>query len=55
MVYAFDKRTGALLRTFDMDGWSAATPMSYMHNGKQFVVMAVGANEDAALVAYGLP
>jgi quinoprotein glucose dehydrogenase len=55
VVFAFDKRTGALLRAFDMDGWSAAPPMTYMHNGRQFVTMAVGANEEAALVAYALP
>jgi hypothetical protein len=55
VLYAFDKSSGALLRAFDMDGWSAASPMTYMHNGKQFLVMAVGANEDAAIVAYGLP
>jgi len=55
VLYAFDKRNGALLRAFDMDGFSAAAPMTYMHNGKQFLVMAVGANEDAALMAFGLP
>jgi quinoprotein glucose dehydrogenase len=55
VLYAFDKRTGALLREFDMDGHSAAPPMSYMHNGKQYLVMAVGANEEAAIVAFGLP
>jgi quinoprotein glucose dehydrogenase len=55
VLYAFDKHTGAMLRAFDMDGLSAAAPMSYMHNGKQFLVMAVGANEEAALVAFGLP
>jgi quinoprotein glucose dehydrogenase len=55
VLYAFDKRTGALLREFEMDGYSAAPPMSYMHGGKQYLVMAVGANEEAAMVAFGLP
>ncbi len=55
VLYAFDKRTGALLREFDMDGYSAAPPMSYMHGGKQYLVMAVGANEESAMVAFGLP
>ena len=55
VVFAFDKRTGALLRAFDMDGFSAAPPMSYMHNGRQFITMSVGGNEEAAIVAYALP
>jgi hypothetical protein len=55
VLYAFDKRTGALLREFDMDGHSAAPPMTYLHAGTQYLVMAVGANEEAAIVAFGLP
>jgi hypothetical protein len=55
VLYAFDKRTGALLREFDMDEHSAAPPMTYLHAGTQYLVMAVGANEEAAIVAFGLP
>lgn len=55
MVDAFDKRSGALLRQFEIDGFSAAPPMSYTYGGKQYLVMAVGANEEAAIVAFGLP
>jgi quinoprotein glucose dehydrogenase len=55
VLYAFDKRTGALLREFEMEENNAAPPMTYMHQGKQYLVMAVGANEKAAIVAYSLP
>lgn len=55
VLFAFDKRTGALLREFDMEGHAAAPPMSYLHNGKQYLTMAVGGNEEAAIVAFTLP
>jgi quinoprotein glucose dehydrogenase len=55
VLYAFDKKTGALLREFDMDGHAAAPPMSYLHNGRQYVTLNVGGNEEAALVAFALP
>jgi quinoprotein glucose dehydrogenase len=54
VLFAFDKRTGALLRAFDIDGFAAAPPMTYLYRGKQYLVMSVGGNEDAALVAFGL-
>jgi len=55
ILYAFDKRSGALLREFDLDGRAAAPPMSYQHNGKQYVALNVGGNEEAALIALALP
>jgi quinoprotein glucose dehydrogenase len=55
VMYAFDKRTGALLREFDMDGFAAAAPMTYLHRGRQYLAMAVGGNEEAAIVAFALP
>jgi len=55
VLFAFDKRSGALLREFDIDGFAAAPPMTYLYGGKQYLVMSVGGNEDAALVAFGLP
>ena len=55
ILYAFDKRTGAVLREFDMDGHAAAPPMSYLHDGKQYIALNVGGNEEAALVALALP
>jgi quinoprotein glucose dehydrogenase len=55
VLYVFDKRTGALLRVFDMDGMAAAAPMTYLSGGKQFIVVAVGAGPSAELVAFSLP
>ena len=36
---------GSLLRTFLLDGRSAAAPMTYLHEGKQYVVVATGGGE----------
>ena len=55
LVYAFDKQTGELLHVIEMDGFAASAPMSYLHNGKQYIAMAVGGNEDNGLVALTLP
>jgi quinoprotein glucose dehydrogenase len=59
LLRAYDKATGA-----DVDGQvelpakQTGSPMSYMHNGKQYIVLAVsqsGANAGAELIAYALP
>ena len=51
LLYAFDKQTGRLLREIQLDGHSAAAPMTYVHGGKQYLAIAVGANADAEIVA----
>ena len=55
LLYAFDKEDGSHLRTFLLDGRSAAAPMTYLHEGKQYIVVATGAANTAELVAYSLP
>ena len=55
LLYAFDKQTGELLHVVEMDGFAASAPMSYLHEGKQYIAMTVGGNEDNALVALSLP
>ena len=55
LLFAFDKADGALLRTFLLDGRSAAAPMTYLHEGKQYVVVATGGGDTAELVALSLP
>jgi len=55
LLYVCDKQSGALIREIDMDGYSAALPMTYLHGGQQYIVVGVGANEDAELVALALP
>ena len=55
LLYAFDKQNGELLHVVEMDGFAASAPMSYLHDGKQYIAMTVGGNEDNALVALSLP
>jgi glucose dehydrogenase len=55
-LHVFDKDTGAHLRAFEppIPG-PMATPMTYLHRGRQYVVIAVGAGVNAGLVAYAVP
>src|SRR5207253_7850779 len=53
-IYVFDKQPGTLLRVIELDGMGAAAPMTYLHNGKQYIVAAVGGGEGAELVALAL-
>ena len=55
LMYVFDKQSGELLREIAFDSNSAAAPMTYMHGGKQYVVVAMGAGTDSELVALSLP
>lgn len=55
LIYVFDKQSGALVRTIEMDGAAAAAPATYMHRGKQYVVTAVGSGPASELVALSLP
>ena len=55
LIYAFDKRNGELLHVIELDGFAASAPMTYLHEGKQYIAVAVGGNEDNALVALSLP
>ena len=55
LIYVFDKQSGELLREVELDGLSAAAPMTYLHDGTQYIVVAVGAGESAELVALGVP
>ncbi len=53
---AFDKATGAIVWEFEMPSKPTAPPMSYMLNGKQYIVVAVGAKDfPSELVALALP
>ena len=55
ILYVFDKQSGKLLREIEVPGHAAASPITYLHHGKQYLAMAVGGNEDAAVVALALP
>ncbi|MEO8576460.1 MAG: pyrroloquinoline quinone-dependent dehydrogenase [Gemmatimonadales bacterium] len=56
---AFDIETGRELWRGDLPAGSRATPMTYVLNGKQFIVIAVGGQEDWGkgdyIVAFALP
>jgi quinoprotein glucose dehydrogenase len=59
LLRAYDKDTGEdVPGTVEMPAKQTGSPMSYMHNGKQYIVVAVsqsGANAGAKLLAYTLP
>ena len=53
-VYVFDKASGALLHTIEYP-MGAAAPMTFQHNGKQYIVFAAGGGEQCELVALAVP
>ena len=56
MFYAYDKMTGAVVHELELPANTCGNPMTYMANGKQYIVVAVGAqNFPAELVALSLP
>ncbi|RPI54903.1 MAG: pyrroloquinoline quinone-dependent dehydrogenase [Acidobacteria bacterium] len=56
MFYAYDKMTGAVVHELELPANTCGNPMTYMVNGKQYIVVAVGAqNFPAELVALSLP
>jgi len=52
---AYDKATGAQLGAVFMDKVQTGATMTYMHQGKQYLVCAQGSSFGADLVAYCLP
>jgi len=53
---AFDKETGELLWTTNLEAGATGAPMTYMHRGKQYVVFAIGGQQHAAeFLAFALP
>jgi quinoprotein glucose dehydrogenase len=56
MLRAYDKSTGAELGAVPMPAPQTGSPMTYMLNGRQYVVLAVsGAQYSAELLAFRLP
>ena len=56
MFRAFDKKTGAIAWEMELPAGVSNSPMTYMANGKQFIVVAVsGRNYPGELVALSLP
>jgi quinoprotein glucose dehydrogenase len=53
---ALDKATGDKLWEIDLGAGANGTPMTFAHDGKQYVVVAIGGPEHPAeLVALALP
>jgi quinoprotein glucose dehydrogenase len=59
LLRAYDKATGEdVAGEVKMPARQTGSPMSYMHNGKQYIVVAVtgqGANAGGEIIAYALP
>jgi quinoprotein glucose dehydrogenase len=59
LLRAYDKETGEdVVGEVAMPAKQTGSPMTYMHDGKQYIVVAVsqsGANAGAELIAYALP
>ncbi|MGE3511709.1 MAG: hypothetical protein AB7N65_22795, partial [Vicinamibacterales bacterium] len=55
MLRAFDKATGDLLWETALPQRPAGSPMTFLHQGRQYVAMAIGGGTDAEVVAYALP
>ncbi|NNM34785.1 MAG: PQQ-binding-like beta-propeller repeat protein, partial [Gemmatimonadetes bacterium] len=53
---ALDKATGETIAEIELPNAQVGLPMTYMHDGRQFIVVSVGGNgEPAELVALALP
>ena len=55
LIYVFDKSTGARLHDIELEAFSAAAPMTYMHRGKQYIAVATGMGPNSEWMALTLP
>jgi len=56
MLRAYDKKTGKEVGAVFMPAPQTGSPMTYMHNGKQYIVVAVsGGPYSGEYIAYTLP
>jgi len=54
-LYAVDKATGKEVASVQIPAKTTAVPMTFMHQGRQYIVFATGAGSNTALVALTLP
>ena len=54
-LYAFDKATGKQVGAVTIPAVNTAVPMTFMYEGKQYIVFATGQLKDISLVALRLP
>jgi len=55
LLRAYDKTTGADVAAVEMPDKQTGSPMTYMINGKQYIVLAVSGVDGAELIAFALP
>ena len=55
LLRAYDKRTGEDAGAVEMPAKQTGSPMTYVVNGKQYIVLAVSGNDGGELLAYALP
>jgi quinoprotein glucose dehydrogenase len=55
ILRAHDKRTGKIVAEIELPGVVGAKPMTYMLDGKQYIVVSIGRPGPAELVALALP
>jgi len=54
-LYALDKATGKEVGAVKIPARTTAMPMTFMHEGRQYIVFATGAGANTSLVALALP
>jgi quinoprotein glucose dehydrogenase len=54
-IYAFDKATGKQVGAVNVPGVNTAVPMTFLHQGKQYIVFASGTGGPSGLIALALP
>ena len=53
---AYDKATGDVIWETEVKAGTTSGPMTYLHEGKQYVVVAIGGRDDPGeWVALGIP
>ena len=53
-LLAFDKATGETVHAVELNAAPTGTPMTYMLNGTQYIVLAYGTANDAGLAALAM-
>jgi quinoprotein glucose dehydrogenase len=54
-LFAVDKATGKEVGALQIPSRTSAVPMTFLHQGRQYIVFATGAGTNTALVALALP
>ena len=54
-LYAMDKATGKEVGAVPIPSRTSAPPMTFMHQGRQYIVFATGSGNSTALIALALP